>query len=226
MAPTVVLHNLTTTTTAMYTISNNNLSVYITNSSVVNSASFFGAFQDTAVGSSNLTIRTIVPPNIGTEPYRKTMINILLLRLIFSLSSSSSVSISNLTAATAAYFTLPIGSVEREVEHIVDWIHHASFHVDNLQGIEFLNFSNEPTIVSDLTNSAADIVYFTYRSMVTASDVNDRFPSTIFSFDFLLRLPQSVASTATTPIIACKYSKTTLCTQTCIFSLSYVASFS
>ena len=66
------------------------LSAYIAKTSVVNSVSFFGKFQDTAVGSE-LTIRTIVPLDISTEPYRKAMISILFFRHILSLSSSPSV---------------------------------------------------------------------------------------------------------------------------------------
>ena len=70
----------------MNTTTNNNLSACIANTSVVNSESFFGAYQDTAVVSSELTIRTIVPPSISSEPYRKAMITILFFRRIISLS--------------------------------------------------------------------------------------------------------------------------------------------
>ena len=142
----------------MKTTTNNNLSTYIANTSVVNSVSFFGAFQDTAVGSSDLTIRTIVPPNISAEPYRKSMIAILFFRRTISFSSSPSISISDSTATIAAYFTLPIGLEERETERIVDSICHALFHVDNLQGIGFLDSSGKPALVSDLENRVADIV--------------------------------------------------------------------
>ena len=150
MAPTAVLHKLTTIT-AMITTINNSLSADIANTIVVNSASSFGTFQDTAVGSSDLTIHTIVPPNISAEPYRKAMIAILFFRRILSLSSSPSVSISDLTATVAGYFTHSTGSAEREAERIVDSICHAFFHVDNLEGIVFLDSSGKPTLISDLT---------------------------------------------------------------------------
>ena len=60
------------------------------------------------VGSSELTIRTIVPPTISTESHRKAMIVILFFRSILSLSSSPSVSLNDLTAIVATYFALLI----------------------------------------------------------------------------------------------------------------------
>ena len=189
MTPTSVLYQLTTTTTAMNTTTNNILSAYIDNTSVLNSASFFEVFQGTTIGSSELTIRTIVPPDISAELYRKAMIAILFFRRIISLSSSPSVSISDMTATVAAYFPLPTGSTEREAERIVDSIRHASFHVDSLQGIVYLDSSGKLTLVSDIANRAADIVFFTFRSTVTTNDIDHRFPSTTLSLDFSLRLP-------------------------------------
>ena len=200
MTPIAVLHKLTTTTTAMNITTNNTLSVYIANTSVVNSASFFESFQDTAIGSSDLTIRAIVPPDISAEPYRKAMIAILFFRRILHLSSFPSVSISDLTATIAAYFTLPADSAEREAERIVDSILHAFFHVDNLQGIGFFDSSGKLTLVSDIANRAADIVFLTFCSTVTASDIDHCFSSTNLSLNFSLRLPQSADSIATVPV--------------------------
>ena len=132
MAPTAVLEKITITTIKMTTTTNNNLSAYIANTSVVNLASFFGTFQDTLVSNSELTICTIVPPTITAEPYRKAMIAILFCCRIISLSSSPSVSLSDLAATEAQYFTLPTGLVEREVENIVDSIYHNFFNVGYL----------------------------------------------------------------------------------------------
>ena len=199
MATTAVLYKITSTTVAMNTITNNNLSTYIANTSVVNSVSFLGKYQNTAVGYE-LTIRTIVPTSISADPYRKAMIAILFFRRILHLSSFPSVSISDLTATIAAYFTLPTDSAEREAERIVDSILHAFFHVDNLQGIGFFDSSGKLTLVSDIANRAADIVFLTFCSTVTASDIDHRFSSTNLSLDFSLRLPQSVDSIATVPV--------------------------
>ena len=118
MAPTAFFSKVTSTTVKMNTTTTKTLSVYIAKTSVVNSVSFLGKSQDTAVGSG-LTIRTIVPPDISTEPYRKVMITIRFFRRILSLSSSPSVTISDLTATAVAYFAMPTGLAERETEGIV-----------------------------------------------------------------------------------------------------------
>ena len=134
-----------------------------------------------------LTIRTIVPPSISAELYRKAMIAIILFRRILSLSSSLFVTISVLTATVAAYFAMPTGSVELEAERIVESVRHTFFVVGNLQGVVFLDSSGKPIMVSD--NRAAGITFFFFRSTVLVSAIDQRFPSTTLSFDFSLRLP-------------------------------------
>ena len=52
-------------------------------------------------------------------------------------------------------------------------------------------------MVSD--NSAVNITFFSFRSTVLASAIDQRFPSTTLSFDISLRLQQSIMSTASTP---------------------------
>ena len=113
------------------------------------------------------------------------MIAILFFCRILSLSSSPLVSIRDLTPTIAVYFTLHTGSTER----IVDSIRHAFFHVENIQDIGLLDSSGKLTIVSDIVNRVVDIVFFTFRSTVTASDIDHRFPSKTLSLDFSLRLP-------------------------------------
>ena len=177
----------------MHTTTNNNLSAYIANTSVVDSLSFFGKYQDTAVGCE-LTIRTIDPPSISAKPYREVMIAIFFFRRIFSLSSSPSFTIIDLTAMVTAYFTMPTGSAEREVERIVKLVRHAIFDIGNIQGIGFLYSSRKKNMVSE--NRAANITSFFFRSTVLASALDQRFHSTTLSLDFLLRLQYSVISTA------------------------------
>ena len=91
----------------------------------------------------------------------------------------------------AAYFGIPTGAAERETERIVDSVRQAFLHVSNLQGICFLNSSKKGMQITDLNNRAAGIVFFTFRSTITADMIDPRFPSTTLSLDFLLRLPQS-----------------------------------
>ena len=130
MTPTLVLYKLISTTDIMNTTTTNNLSAYTATSSSINSVSLFGTYQDTAVGCE-LTIRTIVPPNISAEPYRKAMVAILFFRRIISLTSSPSITISELTATVTAYFAMSNCSAEREAERIVESIQHAFFDVSS-----------------------------------------------------------------------------------------------
>ena len=116
-APFLALHGthrgsrfFNTTTNTMTTTTNNTLSVYIVNTSIVN--------------YSDVTIRTIVPSPTGTEPYRKIIVAIFFFRRILALSNSPFISLRDLTATVASYFDIIIGSAEREVEYIVEAIHH------------------------------------------------------------------------------------------------------
>ena len=142
----------------------------------LDSPSFFGALQDTAVGNSKLTIRTIVLPTIIVEPYRKAMIAIIIFRCIISLSFSPSVSLSDLTATVAAY-------------------QHDFSHVGSLQVVGILDSSGKSTLVLDLANRSADFTFFMFRSTVTASNIDQLCVSTTLLLEFSLRLPQSSAST-------------------------------
>ena len=128
------------------------------------------------------------------------MLSILFFRRILSLSSSPSVTISDLTATVAAYFAIPTGSAEREAERIVESVRHAFFVFGNLQGIGFIDSSGKPIAVSD--SRAVDITFLSFRSTVVASTIDQRFPSTALSLDFSLRFPQSNMSTASIPTSA------------------------
>ena len=159
MAPTAVLFKLTSTTTAMNTTTTNNISVYIAHTSAVISVCF-RAYQDTVVGY-NFLIRTIVPPGISAKPHRKTTIDIPFFRHIISLSSSPSVTMSDLTATVEAYFRIPTSSAERVAGRIVNSVRHAFFDIGNLQGIGFLASSGATIMVLD--NHAANISFLTFH---------------------------------------------------------------
>ena len=117
MASTAVLLKPTITTTAMIATTNNNLSAYIANNSVVNSAFFFrhvlrhGSTKhqpfDSHDRSSDHQHRTFSHSN------DRNSIN-------SSHSFSLSVFFSNFTVPVAAYFSLPTGLAARETERIVD----------------------------------------------------------------------------------------------------------
>ena len=119
------------------------------------------------------------------------MIAIIFFRRILSLSSSPFVSFCDLTATMAAYFEITTGTAERKAERIVDSVRPAFLHVENLQGISFLNSSGKGIQITDLNNRTVDILFFTFRPTVTANKIDPRFPSTTLSLDFSLIIPQS-----------------------------------
>ena len=158
-----------------------------------------GVFQVTVVGSNKLTIHTIVPLTVSADSYLKAMITILFFVVFF-------LSLPLLLSLLAIWLRLL-----RHISHFLQVRRDVSltrsanlFHVDNLQDIGFLDSSGKSTLVSYLSylsSHANDIVLFIFRSTVTESDVDNRFPSTTLSLDFLLRLLQSVTSTTTAPVI-------------------------
>ena len=101
-------------------------------------------------------------------------------------------------ATVAAYFVLPTDLTTREAERIIDSTH-IFFKVGNSQGVGFLDSSVKLTLFSDLANCKVDIIFFTARSTVTASDIDQRFPSTTSSLEFSLRLLQSFSSNYSAP---------------------------
>ena len=173
----VILAFSNTTTNAMTTTTNNTLSVYIANTCVVNSASFFGGFQQTTVGSNDVTIHTIVPPAISAEPYRKVMAIILFFCRILALSNSPSISLSDLTTTVTLHFDVNTKVAEREAESIVESNYYDFFDVSNLQGINFIYSTGKPTMIFDLYHRAVDITFFIFRTSINVVDVNQRFPS-------------------------------------------------
>ena len=78
------------------------------------STSHFGVYQQTSVGTSDVTMRTLVPSAIGAEPYRKELIAKLFFRQILPLTDATYVSFSNLITTVSLYFSINTGSSERE----------------------------------------------------------------------------------------------------------------
>ena len=100
----------------------------------------------------------------------------------------------------AAYFGITTGAVEREAERIVDSIRQAFIHVDNLEGIGFLNSSGKGIQITDLNNRTENILFITFRFTVTANKIDPRFPTTKLLLDFSLILPQSDGPIALAPV--------------------------
>ena len=91
MAPTAVLIEITPKITTMNsndptTLTNNALSL----SNGINGPTSFhiDVYQQTKIGSSEVSIRTLVPASISAEPYRKALIGKMLFRKILTLSAT------------------------------------------------------------------------------------------------------------------------------------------
>ena len=155
------------------TIHNNNIT-NLGGGSGGSSFANFGVYQQTPVGLSELSIRTLVPDAISAEPYRKASIAKLFFHHILSLTDSPYVSFNDLLATVAAYFDINTGSTEREAEAAAQSISRLFFRVSNLIGVTFSDSSGKPIKVPDTANRPADITYFTFRSNVNANTVDCR----------------------------------------------------
>jgi len=142
MAPTAVLflshdHTNTTMTSTNNTLHNNNIT-NLGGGSGGSSFANFGVYQQTPVGHSELSIRTLVPDAISAEPYRKALIAKLFFYQILSLTDSPSVSFNDLFDTVAAYFDINTGSAEREAEAAAQSISRSFFRVSNLVRVAYL----------------------------------------------------------------------------------------
>ena len=97
-------------------------------------------------------------------------------------------------STVASYFSLNTGSTEREGETAVAIIHSNLFIFSNLQGVGFVDASGKPIAIPDPNKCPADIICFTFCSVVSAVAINDRAPDKILFNDFSPRLPQNLAS--------------------------------
>ena len=165
------------------TINNNNISNLGAGISDFTFANF-GVYQQTPVGLSELSIRTLVSDNINAEPYRKALIAKIFFHQILSLTDSPSVSFNDLLATVGAYFDINTESVEREAEAAAQSISRSFFRVSNLIGVTFSDSSEKPINVPDSDNRPVDITYFTFCSNVTANTVNCRTPKKSLALEF------------------------------------------
>ena len=119
MAPTAVLFFPTTTHIPIMSTTHNTLqqnNVNTIGGSGGSAASTFGIYQQTAVGLSDLSIRTLVPDPISAVPYRKALIAKLFFQKILSLADFPSVELNDLISTVASYFSFSTGSAERDAD--------------------------------------------------------------------------------------------------------------
>ena len=113
--------------------------------------SHFGIYQQTSVGTGDVTIRTLVPVAISVEPYRKALITKLFFRQILPLADATCVSFSDLMTTVALHFSINTGSSERESDVAVTSIRSNFFRVTNLKGAGFADTSGKTVKVPDPT---------------------------------------------------------------------------
>ena len=119
MEPTAVLFFPTTTHTTIMSTTDNILqqkNVSTIGGSGGSTASTFGIYQQTAVGLSDLSIRTLVPDPISAEPYRKALVAKLFFQQTLSLAESPSVELNDLISIVASYFSFSTGSAKRDAD--------------------------------------------------------------------------------------------------------------
>ena len=113
-----------------------------------------------------------------------------------NLSDNPSVSFSDLMSTVASHFGLNTGSAEREAETTAMSIHNTSFLVSNLQSVGFSDVSVKPLTIPDPDRRPANLTYFLFRSVVSATTVDISAPASSLSLAFSLRLPQSLIVSA------------------------------
>lgn len=82
-------------------------------------SSHFGAHQQTLVGSSDVSIRALVPAVISAAPYRKALVYKIFFRKILAFTDTLSVSFSNLMTTVVSYFFLNTSAVRKNAENLL-----------------------------------------------------------------------------------------------------------
>ena len=113
-----------------------------------------------------------------------------------TLSYTPSVSFSDLMSTIASYFGLNTEFAQREAEATEISIQINFFLVFNLQNVGFFDVSGKTLTVPDPAVCPADLTYFTFRSFVFVATVDIRTSALSLFLDFLLRLLQSLSTSA------------------------------
>ena len=149
----------------------------------------FGSFQLVKVGSSDGTIGVPSAIPMSAKLYRKAMVADLFFRKVKALAVDSAFSSADLVATIATYFDFNTSSAEIEATKVAARIRAAVFQVEYLTGLGFRNQYGTPISYRQGDTRPANLHYFAFRSAIRASDLDDGGPDTVFSFDFVLKLP-------------------------------------
>ena len=96
-------------------------------------SSHFRVYQQTTVGSTDISIQIFIPATISAPPYYKTLIAKTFFHQILALTDTHSAFFSDLMTTVASYISLNTGTTEREAEAAVATIRSVFFRVSHLQ---------------------------------------------------------------------------------------------
>ena len=192
MAPTAVLFFPTATHTTIMSTTHNTLqqkNISTIGGSGGSAASTFGIYQQTVIGLSDLSIRTLVPDPISAEPCRKALIAKLFFQQILPLAVSPSVELNDLISTVASYFSFSTGSAERDADTAAQSISRSFFRITNLTGVGFSDATGKSITIPDILSRPADLTFFIFCSSILAKSVDIRAPNKSLNLEFSLRLP-------------------------------------
>ena len=151
----------------------------------------FESYQLMEVGTSAKKIQVPMALPMSDKLYRKAMTADLFFRKIKALAVGSSFSSEDLVATIATYFDFHTGSVEIEAAKAVNIIRATVYQVKNLTGLGFRNQYGTPILCHLNKPCPANLTYFAFRSVLRAYSFAIRGPDLEFSFNFVLKLPQT-----------------------------------
>ena len=185
MAP-IGSSNLVTSTTTTISIIRSQTKIGHTTGTSDNT---LGTYQILTVGTSDRMIQVLVPLPMDQPPYRKAMVANLFFRAVKGLTRYSSLSSTNLVATIVAYLDFNTCLVELEMAAAAGIIHTTIFRIENLIGLGFRNRHGSAVTFDANDERPATLYYVAFRSILRASNLDDCGPGTLFSFDFVFRLP-------------------------------------
>ena len=117
-------------------------------------------YQQILIESRKVIIRTLVPPTIRDEPYRKSMVTTLFFHQISVFSYSSSVTISNLMMTILFHFYMSTGYTTNEKEHATDHACQAVSILKNMQAVSFFVATGKPISIKNPAKRPDYTVFF------------------------------------------------------------------
>ena len=192
ITPTVFFFESTTTRTAMNTASNNTQSISIRSIDQHG----FGVYQLTVFGTSDATIRTLVPISISAPSYRKVLIVELFFHQILGHAESPFLSFSDLVTTVATCFDMSTAIAERGAETAANSIRDSIFRISTMIGVSFFTSKRKYDNITNPAHRQDGITYFTFRANINPHLVDTRAPDYVHSFEISLRLPNTITSSS------------------------------